>query len=196
MRKIKVDWDAVHRSNFESKAFWDIYWVRSARSLIVSAKEIEPKVMELWENYRAHRKDKSIRLKANYCQGPYYMLIAFAVENFFKAAMVRKNSYAFKQAFKLDNKFPKELLSHDLVKLANKAHFDFTLKEEDLLRRLTRHAIWAGRYPVPVDYKKSAGGEKFSDGQEYSVIWLGGSDVERLNALLESIEKRLGFSHA
>lgn len=194
MTKRDVNWDSVRKSNYETKAFWDIHWLSSARSLIASAKELEPNVIDYWDNLRAHTKDRTVRLKADHYQGPYFMLIAFAVENYFKAAIVRENSWEFKQVFQVENKFPKELKSHDLTKLAMAAHLDFTFEEEDLLRRLTRHAIWAGRYPVPVDYKKTACNEMFSNGQEYGVSWFGGNDVERLNTFVDSIEERLGFS--
>lgn len=188
-----VDWDSVHKSNYESKAFWDIHWVRSARSLVASAKELESKVLELWENYRAHLRDRSVTLKPDHYFGPYFMLVAFAVENYFKAAIVRENSRDFKEAFRDKPEFPKGFKSHNLIRLAKKANFDFSKEEEDLLRRLTRHAVWAGRYPIPTFYKESAPGEQFSDGKEYAVSYYGGEDVERLNLLIAGIEEKLGF---
>jgi hypothetical protein len=193
MEKRITDWDSVHKCNYESKAFWDIYWVRSARSLIACAKELEPKVLELWENYRAHIKDQNVSLKSDHYFGPYFMLISFAVENYFKAAIVRENSCDFKEAFRDKGKLPKDLNSHDLIQLAQKANFVFSKKEEDLLRRLTRHAIWAGRYPIPIYYKKSAPGELFLDGKEYTVSYYTGEDVERLSLLVATIEEKLGF---
>jgi hypothetical protein len=192
-KKRMVDWDSVDKSNYENKAFWDIHWVRSARTLFVSAKELEPKVLELWENYRAHLKDRSVKLKPDHYFGPYFMLVAFAVENYFKAAIVRENSWDFKEDFRDKPKFPKDLDNHDLILLAKKAGFDFSKEEEGLLRRLTRHAVWAGRYPIPTYYKKSAPGEQFSDGKEYAVSYYAGEDVERLNLLIARIEEKLGF---
>ena len=189
--KNDYEWDYVYKSNYETKAFWDIHWLRSARSLVACAKELEPKVIELWENYRAYIKDQKIGLKSDDYLGPYYMLIAFAVENYFKAAIVKKKSVSFKKAFRDKNKFPKDLNSHDLIQLAQKANFSFSKEEEDLLRRLTRHAIWAGRYPVPTYYKNSAPGELFSDGEEYNVSYYGGNDIEKLNLLIKTIEEKL-----
>jgi hypothetical protein len=192
--KAQINWDPLHKRNFENSAFSRDHWLRTARSLVASAKELEPQISDFWKNLCVHAKDQSIPLKADRYQGPYYMLLAFAVENLFKAAIIGCSSLLLKERFQLDGKFPKELQTHDLVELANKANFDFSVEEEDLLRRLTRHAIWAGRYPVPLNYKKSAGSEKFSDGHEYSVSWFGGKDVEKLNVLLARIEDELGLS--
>lgn len=193
-KKREVNWDDVYRSNYEISAFWDIHWLKSARALIASAKQLEPKVIELWENYRACLEDRNIQLKPDYYQCPYFMLLAFAVENFLKAAIVHKNSIRFKRKFRQDNKFPEELKGHDLIKLAQSANVTFTFEEEDLLRRLTRHAIWAGRYPVPLNFKHSSNAAKFLDGNEYAISWFGGTDVERLNSFIENLESQLGFS--
>ena len=160
-----MEWDSVNKRNYESKAFWDIHWLRSAHSLLSSSKELELKVIEFWKSYKAHKKDGNLPLKPDHYQGPYFMLLAFAVENLFKAAIVREKSWEFKQDFRNKSKFPNELNNHDLVELAKQVHFNYSLEEEDLLRRLTRHAKWAGRYPVPLYYKKSARGEEFDDGK-------------------------------
>jgi hypothetical protein len=191
-----MEWDSVHSQNYESRAFWDIHWLRSAQSLIASAKELEPKVSELWESYRAHSRDSTLPILPDHYQGTYFMLLAYAVENLFKAAIVRKNSWQFKQKFRADRKFPKELKGHDLVELAQKADFSFDYEEEDLLRRLTRNAVWAGRYPVPLNYRDSSGSERFSNGEEYSVSWFGGKDIKRLNALIERVNSHLGNENA
>ena len=66
------------------------------------------------------------------------MLIAYAVENFFKAAIVCTRSMEFNAEFQSKTKFRKILKSHDLVRLAQVAGFRFDLDQEDLLRRLTR----------------------------------------------------------
>ena len=119
------------------------------------------------------------------------MLLAYAVENLLKAAIIRKYSYEYKKQFRKTLKFPKELKCHDLVQLAKKAGLKFTMKEEDLLRRLTRSAIWYGGYPVSLEYTQLSGAETFSDKKEYFVSWFGGNDVKRLNGFIENIKARL-----
>jgi len=186
-----MDWDPVYKSNYENTAFSPWPWINSARCLLASAKVLEPKVLELWENMK---NQPFKRLPVNYT-GPYFMLIAFAVENYFKAAIVKKKYLDFKKEFRENKKqkFPKDLNSHKLINLAKKAGFILSKGEEGLLRRLTRHAIWAGRYPIPTDYSKSTISELFSDGTEHAVSYYGGDDVERLNILLKDIEERLEF---
>ena len=34
-----INWDAVHRSNFEQAAFWDVHWLRKAKDLFQSGQE-------------------------------------------------------------------------------------------------------------------------------------------------------------
>lgn len=194
--KKDMEWDEVYKRNYESTAFWDRHWIRSAQDLLASARELEPKIEALWESYRAHSKDKGVRLRPDHFQGPYFMLIAFALENLFKAGLVSKSSWRYKQEFRENHKFPSDLKGHDLVELATKSGFDFGLEEEDLLRRLTRHAIWAGRYPVPIHYKKTAVIEEFLDGNEYHISWFGGNDLEKIKALLENVSAYVGASNA
>jgi len=79
------------------------------------------------------------------------------------------------------------------VELARKANLNISREEEDLLRRLTRSAIWYGRYPVPLDYKDISGVDIFSDGKKYFVSWFGGNDLERINKFIESLKDRLNI---
>ena len=53
MNASNIDWDRVHRSNFEAAAFRDINWISKARGLYESARKLEPEVVRLWESYLA-----------------------------------------------------------------------------------------------------------------------------------------------
>ena len=189
-----TDWDRVHRSNYERAAFWDINWISTARHLYECAKTLEPEVAAVWESYRAKSHDMSLPLKPDHYQGVYFMLLAFAVENLLKAAAVTQRSHEYRDAFRATKKFPKELQKHDLIKLAQLVELQFDEREEDLLRRLTRSAVWFGRYPAPLDYSAMSGTEKFLDDNEYAVSWFGGKDVERLNTFITSLPTRLNLS--
>ena len=46
----EVDWDSVHRANFESAAFWDINWISNALGLYESARKLEPDITKIWES--------------------------------------------------------------------------------------------------------------------------------------------------
>ena len=78
-----------------------------------------------------------------------------------------------------------------MIKLAKLVELSYSDREDDLLRRLTRSAIWFGRYPVPLSYSDMSGREPFADGNEYTVSWFGESDVERLNAFIVGLPARL-----
>ena len=119
--------------------------------------------------------------------------MAFAAENIIKAGIVLKKGRELKDNFRQSRKFPKMLQSHDLVKLAKIADIKLGEDEEELLRRLSRSAIWYGRYPIPLEYKKMSGGETFSDGNEYLVSWHSSTDVKRICGYLENLPQRLGI---
>lgn len=187
----EVDWDSVHRTNFESAAFWDVHWISKARDLYETARKLEPDIILVWESYRAGVKGEPGPLKADHYQGPYFMLLAYATENLLKAEAVARNGARYKREFRATLKFPQELKAYDLVQLAKWVDLAFTLEEEDLLRRLTRSAIWYGRYPVPLDYKDMSGNKQFSDGNEYSLSWFGVNDIERLNTFINTLPSRL-----
>lgn len=191
MNDTEVDWDYVHRCNFEMAAFWDINWIANARNLFESAKRLEPEVVRIWDIYREKIKNAAAPLPIDHFQGPYFMLLAFATENLLKAAAVSHKRLQYKDEFRHSKKFPKELMKHDLIKLAQLVGLSYSDKEEDLLRRLTRSAIWFGRYPAPLDYADMSGQKTFDDGNEYTVSWFSEGDVERLNTFILGLPARL-----
>jgi hypothetical protein len=196
MNQEQIDWDQVHLSNFESKAFWHIHWLYKADDLIATARLLEPEIENTWTNFKAHSKDQEIPLKANHYISTYFMLMAFAAENIFKAGIVFQRNHELKSEFGRSKRFPSTLQSHDLVKLAELANMKFGDDEEELLRRLSRSAIWHGRYPIPLEYKKLSGVERFSDGNEYSVSWNMNTDVKRINSFIEGLRPRVGLNMA
>ncbi len=197
----RVDWNSVHRTNFESAAFSPNKWIQNAAGLFESAKLLEPKIQEVWEYWRARSQGQSTTHVADHFLGTYFMLMSFCVENLLKAACVQNNGLTYKRDFRsclsADKKssqcFPSELKTHDLFKLSLVAGLALQDGEEDLLRRLSRCAEWAGRYPSPLRYEEMSGAEKFSDGEEYSLSWFGGGDVARLNDFIRSLPPRLGL---
>ena len=113
----------------------------------------------------------------------YFMLAAYSCENLLKAALIMRNVVRYKDEFQQTKRFPKDLQSHDLFKLAQKAGVALTASEEGILRRLTRSAVWSGRYPVPIKYGDVAGREVFSDGEDRSVSWFARDDLKKINSL-------------
>ncbi len=187
------EWDHVFKSNYESACFWDINWLYVADDLLECATMLEPRVNEIFQRMRAHAKDQSVRLILHGALGVHFMLVSYAVENLFKAALVRKNSRRYKEDFEENESFPDELRTHDLVALARLTGFTLDPVREDLLRRLTRSALWHGRYPVPLDYRELSGSETFEDGKLYSVSHFFPDEIDRLKTLVQGIRAELSL---
>lgn len=190
------NWKEVYRGIYKAKAFDEDSWLECAVNLLETAKLLEPKIGELWENYRAHLKDRNVVLKQDHYNGPYFMLIAYAIGNLLKAAIVRSGAVPRAARFEVDSKFPKELKGHNLLDLAEAAGVPIGLEDEDLLRRLTRNAIWSGRYPIPLHYDYSQPSEVYSDGTKYSVAFFGAKDVERLQRFVQDLRIALNLPRA
>lgn len=188
-----ADWDLVYRSSYESAVFLPAPWIERARDLYESARKLEPAMEGVWKGYRAKARNPQWALEPDHYTGPYFMLVSFAVENLLKAAAMSRKGAEYRDCFRLDGKFPSKLKGHDLVKLSKFLCLEVNREEDDLLHRLTRAAIWFGRYPAPVNYSEMSGIKKFSDGKEYRVSWFGGKDVVKLTAFIDSLPARLGL---
>lgn len=194
-----VDWSVVHRSNFESVAFSSSKWIQKGIDLFESAKLLEPGIQELWDYWRSRSEGKPATHVPDHFLDTYFMLMSFCVENLLKAALIEARSAQYKRDFELclesrkrsDKCFPSALKTHDLFVLADKAKLSLQEGEEDLLRRLSRCAEWAGRYPSPLRYEEMSGAKTFSDGEDYSLSWFSGGDVEKLNNFISSLPQRL-----
>jgi len=203
--EIDVEWDKVHQSNFESAAFNHTSWISKAIDLLVTAKKLESDLLDVWERVEKCLKDPSIPTPANYVQESYFMVMSFAVENLFKAKLVLKNGTQYKERFreimgsdmplekKLPRVFPNSLKTHDLFKLSQQVKLVLNPGEEDLLRRMSHNATWAGRYPAPLNHKDFPGLVRFSNGKIFTVAWFGCDDVKTINAFINSLPERLGL---
>lgn len=188
-----ISWDSVYRSNFESAAFSEVLWIEKALDLYESARKLESAMETVWDSYRARAKNLSKPLEPDHYNGPYFMLVSYAVENLLKAAAVSRNTQTYREYFRTTGKFPEELKNHDLMKLGELLGLAVTQEEEGLLRRLTRGAMWFGRYPVPIKYAEMSGVAQFNDGKEYRVSWLGREDASKLRAFMDGLPDRLGL---
>ncbi len=121
-------------------------WVRAAEVLLASAAVLEPHACRYWLTKGSDKKIAEGYLKTQ------LMLAGYALENMLKALIVHDRRDLLDQDFTSKKRLPKDLRSHDLVDLAKQARM--RLADDDtkgLLTRLTRHSIWAGRYPVPIE---------------------------------------------
>lgn len=181
-----VELEEVNRRNYENSLFSGQAWLATSVVLLASAACLEPSVIAVWEGFRRHSDDRSQPLPDTYSLGPYFMLVSFAVENLLKCKLVRSNP-GLRDEFRRNGRLPKILQGHKLIMLAQRAGFNFMEEEEDLLRRLSRHATWAGRYPVPMSYKEIDPTESFLSGQKMVVNWFGGADIDRLKSLVQRL---------
>ena len=186
--KPNPEWDPVFKANYRAKLLSSDSWTRVANGLLDSAHQLEPEVAAIWKGLREwHETKDRKKLKSDEILSIYLMLTAFAVENLLKAELVRQCYHEFKEEFDSSGKLPPLLKTHDLFTLAKRVDLSMGSDEEALLRRLTRAAIWAGRYPLPIEFGDLSGSEEFSDGKTGSVSYLAGNDVPRLKRLIDKI---------
>jgi hypothetical protein len=196
--------DPLWRRDFASDLLSSGKWIAKAEELLWAAAKLEPDIRAAWRAYRAATKGKGTPPPRNLF-GQYFMLSGFAIENLLNGVIVfnsiptagygifqQAERSIFFSAFLENGKLPEALKSHDLFWLSKELAIPLTLEEEDLLRRLTRSAVWFGRYPVSIDWEE-LGPEKYSDGAEYSKTHFSGDDVSRVKRFIKSLEQRFDF---
>jgi hypothetical protein len=158
-----IDWKGVFKRIYKSKALRAKLWKEKASDLILVASFLEPEIDRVWEIMKKASQGQNVALGNSRIIGIYLMLVSFAVENMLKARLIEMNLHEYRKAVETNGNLPSELRSHDLYNLSIQAGLQITDAEEDLLRRLSRSAIWAGRYPVPLRHVDLEG-QKYSDG--------------------------------
>ena len=176
-------------------------WTDKVEELLTAASALEPLVREHWNvaiaNFDEGRYNydggKSPRTPPINLQGPYFMLVAYALENLFKVVMIQqdKKEHGDHISVKRQERLLNRIKGHDLVALAEAAQLTINVSEEDLLVRLSQNSIWAGRYPVPVDWDKLKNVKVYSDGKSYLTACFYPHDVDRLNALVRRVKTRV-----
>jgi hypothetical protein len=117
-----------------------IAWFNHARALIGTAR-IAKERAEVIIDY----KEKS-ELE-NVCS----MLYGLAIENILKATWIyQKYGAAHQEEWEPSSKFPTEIKTHDLTKLAGMVDTAIENKYKTSLKLLSESAVWAGRYPCSV----------------------------------------------
>jgi len=162
-------------------------WNRKANELIYSASLLEPKVIQIWNDLKSVFYGKDAKPGSTGYIGTYFMLNAFAIENIIKAKIILKNQIKFRNTVKQKGRLPDEMKGHDLFKLAKSLNMQIDSAEEDLLRRLSRSAVWAGRYPVPI-FSEDLSGQQYSDGKIYNDSRYMRADIEKIKTLIDKIK--------
>lgn len=125
-------------------------WVSAATALMDTADLLEGKVDRYWTKPESPLHSRWKPLNDEYL-AVYLMLYSFAIENLLKAHLVRQNYPAIADALKKRPELPDTLRGHDLYDLFCKAGFeDMAIEHELVVHRMSRAAIWYGRYSAPV----------------------------------------------
>lgn len=169
-----------------SRRLLDVWaWIRTADSLLAAARLLEIEIEKQWSEVIVEDGRLISTSGRTDVHGAYFLLVAFALENFFKAARV--NAERPKLRNRLMTSIPPFLKEHDLLVLASAAKLSVSLSEEDLLRRLCRNSVWAGRYPVPTGPTAAQAVAQYSDGRVYLTAYFAPADVENLRLLVGRI---------
>ena len=180
----------------ESLLNWDL-WIGKAEELLSAAEALEPHIRTYWKVVMADvkegrygRRGKPPHKPPAYFQAVYSMLIAYALENLFKAIIIKEQQDTFRdQIMSNGGILPEKVKCHDLVRLAEDAHFKFNVNDEDLLTRLHRNSEWAGRYPIPVSSRGLKNIKVFNtDGKGHFTAFLRPEDMDLLLDLVNRVK--------
>lgn len=160
-------------------------WIEKADELLAASSILEKDIVAYWSAMSIENGRVAGIPNRRLVQGPYFLLIAYALENYFKALLVHRNRELLKN--RLLSTLPDYLKKHDLIELGRDVSLKLDIAEEDLLLRLGRNSIWAARYPVPTGPCALAAMKKYSDGKHYMTAYLGPNDVSRIHGFIDRL---------
>jgi len=169
-------------------------WMEKAEELLAAAQLLEEDVIAYWGevHMKAGRVVSTPRRRS--VQGPYSLLVAYAIENYCKALLIYQHRDQLQNRFLLP--LPSYLKEHDLLRLARCVQLPDGVPDEELLTRLSRNSIWSARYPVPTGPTGLRAIQRFSNGRKYFLAYFGPKDVTRINRfvrrLSEHVAEKLG----
>lgn len=162
-------------------------WITKGEELLAAAYILEVKLKSLWPKVRI---TNNIKVKTPIelgIQTIYFMLIAYAIENFCKALLIFRDREFLRH--RLLTRIPGYIKEHNLQKLVDKIQLRFNVREQELLARLSRNSIWAARYPVPTEPRGIRAIEQFSDGKNYLTAYFSRQDFNRIHRFLDRLRK-------
>jgi hypothetical protein len=179
LRQTEID----RRKIYASQVLDPARWIASAQDLLTMSVLVENVLRSRWHSFATTSDADGTTIHA-----VYLMLIGFAVENLLKSRIVKFDQKLWRTKILKDGRLPKELKDkHNLVTLAHRARLRLTRNDEVTLRRLTRYAQWAGRYPVPADSARSAPVETLEDGTPQVVDFQMQSDLKELPKFISAL---------
>jgi hypothetical protein len=166
-------------------------WIEKAYELISAAETLEPSINAYWNSLRIEP-DRGLVSETSETEGkellqaPYFMMMAFALENYFKAILVADNDYSGELL--IAGKLPVILKNHDLVKLAEITGLALGDVELSLLTRLSVNSIWQGRYPAPANCVE-LNNMPIRQGKSIFTAYLSPMDIRNLHTLTKRLKK-------
>ncbi len=174
------------------------FWVEKADKLLEASKLLEPQLRAYWNvvltNAKEGRYNKGgepPNIPPSDLHGPYFILVSYALENLFKALIIRDRSDEIRTQFAQTGRLPNLIHKHDLLELSIKANIKMDIKDEDILIRLSRQSKWKSRYPVPVELSDLQNILKYSDGRAYFTDYYKPDDLEQLHAIVKRLKDHL-----
>ncbi len=192
--------DACVRQNYCKALLDEANWLRHTEGLLESAEALQPIVDAAWASrsrWASAKESLPFPAEDDAPIAIQMMLFSFAIENLLKASLVSHKKAEFEHQLKTRPALPKELKEHDLVKLvvqvkeAAKDPTELGDDDEELLRRLTRRAVWSARYPVPTKCERMPGLQKFRDGELGSISQETNADARDAQRLLHDLCRQL-----
>ena len=173
--------DMTYDERFRDRVLDAKAWDDTAIQLLEAAQQLEPRVREFWAHPDFRPWSESWRGWADEFVAVYFMLSAFAIENFLKGRIIRSNLDRFRDEVDATHRLPADLMSHDLSSLAIQAREPgLASGYADILKRLTRSATWYGRYPAPTTPQGLNPFTESPDGAPISLTSYSPSDLEEI----------------
>ncbi len=179
---------ATYDERFRHRVLDADAWDETAVQLLEAARQLEPKVREFLANLGSPRWSESWRGWADEFVAVYFMLAAFAIENFLKARIIRENLDRFQVEVDSKHRIPSDLRTHNLLNLAvNAGKPDLARGHADILKRLTRSATWYGRYPAPTTAEGLDPFTESPDGEPISLTHYSSRDLEEIERVIAAL---------
>jgi len=184
---------------YQERVLTPYSWINQADELIQASKKLEPSIKKYWLTTSkyfdpikgTYNPPPGFKLK-KLLQSTYFILVAYAIENYFKAIMITDMITECKAIIRDEifqtGKLPKALKEHNLMSLAKSAKFALNDIEIGLLTRVYRSSLWQGRYPVPVNAGQ-LNSMVIHSGKAFFTAFLAPADINNLNILIRRIKK-------
>ena len=189
--------DFMYLSQYLEQALdWQL-WVKSADDLLAASEKLEPSIKRYWlaatGNLKEGRYSEPKKKPGRSLQAIYSMLVAYAIENLYKASLILQNKKQYEQDILRERGLPSEIKTsrHDLLGLVHKLNLNIDADETNLLLRLSRNSYWQGRYPVPVKAKGLNSVIKDDNRNIHFVAFLAPDDIQKLKLLIKRIKKNI-----